>query len=128
MCKNAFLAGLLGSQYLLEILEVIKNTENLVKCMCFQKCLAMESDIFLHVSCVKIFQIKIFQINHFKYCTPHGKTSKNVVKSVCFWRLAGWRVQNFLEMNDECEVFCVKVSIYLKNYKLHELLKIVKTG
>ena len=80
MCKTAFLAGLLGSQYLFEILEVIKNTENLVKRICFQKCLAMESDIFLHVSCVKIFQIKIFQINHFKYCTPHGKTSKNVVK------------------------------------------------
>ena len=116
MCKNAFLAGLLGSQYLFEILEVIKNTENLVKRICFQKCLAMESDIFLHVACVKIFQIKIFQINH---CTPHGKASKNVVKSVCFWKLTGWRVQNFLEMNDGCEVFCVKVSIYLKNYKLH---------
>ena len=54
MCKNAFLAGLLGSQYLLEILEVIKNTENLVKCMCFQKCLAMESDIFLRLLCKNI--------------------------------------------------------------------------
>ena len=31
LCKNTFLAGVLGSQYLFEILETAKNGENVVK-------------------------------------------------------------------------------------------------
>ena len=40
MCKNIFLANLLGSQYLFEILQTsitVKNSENVVKSECFEK-------------------------------------------------------------------------------------------
>ena len=42
LCKNIFLANLLGSQHLLEILQtslIFKNTEKLVKSGCFEKLL-----------------------------------------------------------------------------------------
>ena len=35
--KNIFLAGLLGSQYLFEISEIVNNSENAVKRGCFER-------------------------------------------------------------------------------------------
>ena len=48
LCENIFLADLLGSQYLCEILQTsltFKNSENVVKSGCFQR-FAMESTTF----------------------------------------------------------------------------------
>ena len=45
MCKNISFADLLGSQKLLEILQIphtVKDSENLVKSGCFEKCLGWE--------------------------------------------------------------------------------------
>ena len=62
-CKNIFLANLLGSQYLIEILETsltLKNSENVVKSGCFEKRLRWRAPTFFkmkeenEVSCVKI--------------------------------------------------------------------------
>ena len=47
--KNIFVADLLGSQYLFEILETsltIKNSENVVKRGCFKKCLLWRAPVF----------------------------------------------------------------------------------
>ena len=64
MCKNSFLADLLGSQHLLEILQtslIFKNSEKVVKSGCFEKLLRWRAPIFFFemterykVSCVKI--------------------------------------------------------------------------
>ena len=47
--KNIFVAGLLGSQYLFEILQTslaVKNSENVIKSGCFEKCLRCRAPIF----------------------------------------------------------------------------------
>ena len=44
--KNTFLAGLLGSQYLFEILETAKIGENVAKSGCFKKTFVIESANF----------------------------------------------------------------------------------
>ena len=47
--KNIFVADLLGSQYLFEILETsltIKNSENVVKSGCFKKRLRWRAPVF----------------------------------------------------------------------------------
>ena len=61
--KNVFVADLLGSQYLFEILQTslaVKNSENVIKSGCFEKCLQCRAPFFFEikegykVSCVKI--------------------------------------------------------------------------
>ena len=61
--KNIFVADLLGSQYLFEILQTsltVKNSENGVKYGCFEKCSRWRAPVFFEmkdgykVSCVKI--------------------------------------------------------------------------
>ena len=63
MCKNIFLADLLGSQRLCEILQTsltVKKSENGVKSKCFEKFSDGERQFFVkmkmgyNVSCVKI--------------------------------------------------------------------------
>ena len=63
MCKSTLLAELLGSQHLLEVLQTsltFKNSENVVKGICFGKRLQWRAPIFFEmkegykVSCVKI--------------------------------------------------------------------------
>ena len=63
LCKNIFVADLLGSQNLFKILEtslIVENSENVVKSGCFEKCLLWRAPIFFKmkegytVSCVKI--------------------------------------------------------------------------
>ena len=52
MCKNIFLAGLLGSKYLLEILQTsltFKNCEKMVKRECFEKRLRRRAPIFFEM-------------------------------------------------------------------------------
>ena len=47
--KNIFVAGLLGSQYLFEILQTslaVKNSENVIKSGCFEKCLRCRAPFF----------------------------------------------------------------------------------
>ena len=49
MWKNIFVADLLRSQYLFEILQtslIVKNSENGVKQRCFEKCLPWRALIF----------------------------------------------------------------------------------
>ena len=49
LCKNIFLANLLGSQHLLEILQIsltFKNSEKVVKSGCFEKHLRWRAPIF----------------------------------------------------------------------------------
>ena len=49
LCKNNFVADLLGSQYLLEILETsltVQISENVVESGCFEKCLRWRAPIF----------------------------------------------------------------------------------
>ena len=49
LCKNIFLANLLGSQHLLEILQIsltFKSSEKLVKSGCFEKILRWRALIF----------------------------------------------------------------------------------
>ena len=62
LCKNIFLANLLGSQHLLEILQTsltFKNTEKVVKIGCFEKLLRWRASIFFEmkqgykISCIK---------------------------------------------------------------------------
>ena len=45
-CAKILLACLLGSQYLLEILEIIKNSEHVVKNGCFEKYLRRKAPTF----------------------------------------------------------------------------------
>ena len=49
LCKNIFVADLLGSQYLFETLQIsltVKNSENVVKSRCFKKHLLWRATIF----------------------------------------------------------------------------------
>ena len=49
LCKNIYLADLLGSQYLSEILQTslnVKNSENVVKSGCFEKRLRWRAPFF----------------------------------------------------------------------------------
>ena len=49
LCKSNFVADLLGSQSLFEILEtslIVKNSENVVKSECFEKCFQWRAPIF----------------------------------------------------------------------------------
>ena len=49
LCKNIFLVDLLGSKSLFEILQTaaaVKNSENVVKSGCLEKCLRWRAPIF----------------------------------------------------------------------------------
>ena len=49
LCKNIFVADLLGSQNLFKILEtslIVENSENVVKSGCFEKCLLWRAPVF----------------------------------------------------------------------------------
>ena len=49
LCKSNFVADLLGSKYLFEILEtsfIVTNSKNLVKSECFEKCFQWRAPIF----------------------------------------------------------------------------------
>ena len=61
VCKNTFLACLLGSQYLSEILEIVTNSENAIKSGRFEKRFRWRAPMFFfqmreryNVSCIKI--------------------------------------------------------------------------
>ena len=67
LCINILLTDLLGSQYLFEILQTsltFKNSENVVKSGCFEKCLRWTASFFFEmeegykVSCVKMLRFR----------------------------------------------------------------------
>ena len=61
MCKNIFLANLLGSQYLFELLQtslIVRNSENVVESRCFdgKQQLFFEMKEEYKVPCVKLLK------------------------------------------------------------------------
>ena len=86
MCKNGFLAKLLGSQYLFEILHTsltVKNSENVEKSGCFEKRLRWRAPISFRNEGGISFRILLggrylFEILYTCYTV---KTSWHVVKT-----------------------------------------------
>ena len=67
LCKNIFVTDLSGSNHLFEILQTsltFKNSENVVKSGCFEKCLRWAASFFSEmeegykVSCVKMLRFR----------------------------------------------------------------------
>ena len=82
LCKNIFLANLLGSQHLLEILQTslaFKNNENVVKIGCFEKILPWRASIFFEMTegyslLFKNFDFLLIYLGigiYMKYTTSH---------------------------------------------------------
>ena len=67
LCKNIFVTDLSGSNHLFEILQTsltFKNSENVVKSGCFEKCLRWRASFFSEMkeeykaSCLKILTFR----------------------------------------------------------------------